>query len=266
MATLGDLGLSEYEARVYRSLLRTGPTTAKELSHASDVPMGRIYDILNNLTATDMVRSQNAGRPKKYAPVRPETALDRLLEDRREELDAELRQYESAVEELTDQLDAADRDEQFWTVAVGPSDTVDLLAERLAAANDRIVMVQSTPSPQFDLGDVGVRIANELASALDRGVKVSVLVTPDLMEAIPDSILQRYTESVGSHEAFEVRLTDHLDGSFNLIDRVEVCIGVSNPLSPGEAFALIDLTDPAFVANVYEEFRPRWEQAEPLSF
>ena len=44
MSSLRDLGLSEYEARAYRSLLETGPTTAKELSRASDVPMGRIGD------------------------------------------------------------------------------------------------------------------------------------------------------------------------------------------------------------------------------
>jgi sugar-specific transcriptional regulator TrmB len=43
MASLRDLGLSEYEARAFRSLLDTGPTTAKELSRGSDVPMERIY-------------------------------------------------------------------------------------------------------------------------------------------------------------------------------------------------------------------------------
>ena len=49
MASLRDLGLSEYEARVYRTLLDTGPTTAKELSRESEVPMGRIYDVLANI-------------------------------------------------------------------------------------------------------------------------------------------------------------------------------------------------------------------------
>ncbi|MFB6219023.1 MAG: helix-turn-helix domain-containing protein, partial [Halobacteriaceae archaeon] len=46
MADLGDLGLSEYESRAYRALLRTGPATAEELSEESGVPMGRVYDVL----------------------------------------------------------------------------------------------------------------------------------------------------------------------------------------------------------------------------
>ena len=62
MASLRDLGLSEYEERAYRSLLETGPTTAKELSRTSDVPMGRIYDVLNSLETHSLVRSQVASR------------------------------------------------------------------------------------------------------------------------------------------------------------------------------------------------------------
>ncbi len=46
MVELRDLGLSEYEARAYRSLLGAGPTTAKELSDASGIPIGRVYDVL----------------------------------------------------------------------------------------------------------------------------------------------------------------------------------------------------------------------------
>ena len=94
MASLRDLGLSEYEERAYRSLLKTGPTTAKELSRTSDVPMGRIYDVLNSLETKNLVRSQAASRPKKYVAVEPETALDRLLADKREELEERITQYE----------------------------------------------------------------------------------------------------------------------------------------------------------------------------
>jgi len=77
MADLRDVGLSKYEARAYRSLLESGPTTAKTLSEASGVPMGRIYDVLNSLEQHRLVRSQAASRPKKYVAVEPETARDR---------------------------------------------------------------------------------------------------------------------------------------------------------------------------------------------
>ena len=126
MASLRDLGLSEYEARVYRALLDTGPTTAKELSRASEVPMGRIYDVLASIETHGLVRAQTASRPKKYVAVEPDTALSRLLEDRQRELEAKADQYEAIVDDLIGELDATDQsDEAFWTAAVGPADTAD---------------------------------------------------------------------------------------------------------------------------------------------
>lgn len=264
MASLQDLGLTEYEARVYSTLLRTGPTTAKQLSSASGVPMGRIYDVLGDLEGTELVRRQQVGRPTQYAPVEPRTALARLLEHRERELAAELEQYESVVAELAGQLEASGpSSEPFWTVAIGPEDTVDLLCERLRAATDQLVLVAATPSASFDIGDVGDRVAGELAAALDRGVDVSLLVSASLLEVVPPGLLRDYGP-LAAHPAFELRVAEDLAGTFNLVDRTEVCIEVTNPLVADEAFALIALTDPAFAANVHAEFEPRWAEARSL--
>jgi len=265
MTDLRDLGLSDYEARAYRSLLHTGPTTAKELSEASEVPMGRIYDVLTALEQHSLVRSQTAGRPKKYAAVEPDTALGRLLADKREELQTRIDRYEAAVEELTADLEAtAPIDGEFWTAAVGTEASVDLLVERLAAAERSLVVVAGGVSPQFDFGAVGERVAAELEAAVDRGVEVSLLMEPDLVESLPPGIGGRYVERLADHDAFTARTGPELSGTFELIDDTEVCIEVPNPLDPGEAFAVIDLKDPEFAANVRGMFDPKWEAAEPL--
>lgn len=267
MASLRDLGLSEYEVRVYRALLRAGPTTAKELSRASDVPMGRIYDVLSGLEGNGLVRSQSTSRPKKYAAVEPETALERLLEDKRREAHETIDRYEEIVETLSGELESASPvEEEFWTATVGEEETVDLLLERLAAADQAIVIVADNRSPQFDLGSVGDAITERLESAVDRGVDVSVLMTPAVVSELPESVGERYRSRLSGHPSFAVRTTEDLDGTFNLIDGVEIVLQVSNPFRPGEAFAAIDLTDPAFASEVHREFRPRWEGAEPLSF
>ncbi len=266
MATLRDLGLSEYEARVYRTLLRTGPTTAKELSRASDVPMGRIYDVLNSIETDDLVRSQTAGRPKKYVAVEPDTALDRLLDDKRRKAQETVERYEEIVEELSGELESTEPlEEEFWTAAVGEDETVDLLLERLAAADEEIIMIADNRSPQFDLGTVGDVVTERLEDAIERGVEVSVLMTPGVVSTLPESVGDRYRDRLSEHPAFSVRTTEDLDGTFNIVDGVEVVLQVSNPLQPGEVFAVIDLKDPAFAGNVYEEFLPRWEDADPLS-
>jgi sugar-specific transcriptional regulator TrmB len=265
MASLRDMGLSEYEERAYRSLLETGPTTAKELSRASDVPMGRIYDVLNSLETHNLVRSQTASRPKKYVAVEPETALDRLLDDKKRELEQQVEQYEEIVDSLVGELETADPvEETFWTAAVGPGDSLDLLVERLAAADESIVIVTSSLVSQFDIDEVSGRIGDELEAALERGVTVSLLMTPQLVERLPESIGRQYRQTLQPHENFETRTTEEVTGTFEIIDGTEVCIEVPHPLNAEETFAVIDLKDPEFAADVTAEFEPTWEAADTL--
>jgi sugar-specific transcriptional regulator TrmB len=266
MASLRDLGLSEYEARAYRALLKTGPTTAKELSRVSDVPMGRIYDVLNSIETYNLVRSQSASRPKKYVAVEPQTALDRLLEDKKRELEEKANQYETIVDDLVGELETAEPvEETFWTAAVGPEETVDLLVERLAAADDRIIMVAATLSQQFDIDMVGDLIVEELSNALERDVTVSLLMRPELVDSLPESVGERYRLQLAEHDQFSVRTSANVSGTFELIDNSEVCIEVPHPLNAKDTFAMIDLKDREFAANVRSEFDPRWEDAEPLN-
>ena len=269
MADLRDLGLSEYEAQAYRSLLKTGPTTAKELSRVSGVPMGRIYDILNSLEQADMVRSQSASRPKKYAAVEPTTALDRLLADKRRELERKADQYAEVVESLQDELETADPvGETFWTAAVGPEEVVDLLVERLAAADERVVFVLSTYTERFieaQVDGVDGLILDEFVAALDRGVRVDLLMRPDLVPLLPESIGERYRESLSDHDRFEVRTSENVSGTFSLLDRGETVIEVPHPLNEAEVFGMIALTDREFAESVRAAFGSRWEAAEPLA-
>ncbi len=266
MASLRDLGLSEYESRAFRALLTAGPTTAKELSRASDVPMGRIYDVLNSLETYNLVRSQTASRPKKYVAVEPETALDRLLADKKRELQEKIDQYEDIVDDLSDQLDTAEPvDEPFWTAALGPAEASDLLVERLAAADERIVTVASSPTQPFDLDAVGVRIIEEFEAALDRGATVSVLLRPEVLEEIPEAVGERYSDQLQQRDAFAVRTSTDVTGTFELIDRSEVCIEVPHPLENGDTFAVIDLKDREFASGVESAFEARWAEAEPLT-
>jgi len=266
MASLRDLGLSEYEARAYRALLKTGPTTAKELSRVSDVPMGRIYDVLNSIETYNLVRSQSASRPKKYVAVEPQTALDRLLDDKKRELEEKASQYEEIVDELVGELETAEPvEETFWTAAVGPDEVVDLLVERLAAADERIIIVATTLSQQFDMDTVGDLIVEELEDALDRGVNVSLLMRPELVSTLPESVGDRYRTRLAQHDQFAVRTSANVTGTFELIDDAEVCIEVPHPLNAKETFAMIDLKDREFAANVRTEFEPRWADADPLN-
>jgi sugar-specific transcriptional regulator TrmB len=265
MASLRDLGLSEYESRVYRSLLRIGPTTAKELSQASDVPMGRIYDVLGSLEQYRLVRTQAAGRPKKYVAVEADVALDRLLSEKKSALDERASRYEDIVETLQGELEATEPiSGQFWTAAVGPEETLELLVERIAAAEEEVIVVGGSPAAGLDLKDASNRVVTAMAAALDRGVDVQLLITPTLVEELPDEVGKAYNDRLSEYDNYAVRTDESVDGTFNLIDGVEVCLEVPNPLDPRQTFAMINLKDRQFATDVREVFTPRWERADPL--
>lgn len=265
MADLRDLGLSQYEARAYRALLTAGPATAKELSDASGVPMGRVYDVLNDLETQGLARSQAAGRPKKYVAVEPETALDRLLAERRRELEATADRYAETVAALKEELASGTVDrEGFWTAVVGPEDVLDLLCDRLETADRTVVMVAGPPSTGFDLGEVGSRVTDHLEAAVERGVAVRVLATHELAARIPDALAERYGDLVAEHEDFAVRVSGDAAGAVTVVDDREVCVEVPNPIEPDRAFAMVDVADRAFAADVVDTVDERWPEATPL--
>ncbi len=262
MATLNDLGLSDYEARVYRALLSAGSATAKELSLASDVPMGRVYDVLGSLEKHSLVRSQESSRPKKYVAVEPETALERLVDDKRRELEQEIERYEEIANDLQERLESNEPvEDRFWTAAVGAEDSVDLLLERIDSSRDSISIVVGDLSPQLDPDTVGDSVLDALLEAVDEGVKVKMLVSPDVIDKLGADVQNRYAEVISENPRFEVRTLPELYGTFNVIDDIEICVEVTNPLAPDRVLAMIDLKDPEFASEVKDEFDSQWSEA-----
>ncbi|MFC7167523.1 TrmB family transcriptional regulator [Halospeciosus flavus] len=264
MSSLRDLGLSEYESQAYESLLGLGSATAKELSDESGVPMGRIYDVLGSLESAGLVRAQSASRPKQYAAVEPETAVDRLLDRRKRELETRERQLEETASELARELEAPTTpDSRFWTAALGPEDSIDLFVERLDAAEDRVALVASTSG--FDLAEGQTRAIEAVGNALDRGVDVSILLSPSLVGQFDDAVLAHHRAEFADDERFEARVSDAARGNTTVVDGREVCVELPNPVAQNQAFALVNLKDASFAADVRREFDRTWGDAAPLT-
>jgi sugar-specific transcriptional regulator TrmB len=95
---LRELGLSNYEARVFVALQRLGTGTAQEVSQVSDVPRSQVYGAADDLAGRGLLEVVESS-PKAFRPVSLATA--------REQLTARLeRERERAFENL----DAVDRE------------------------------------------------------------------------------------------------------------------------------------------------------------
>lgn len=260
---LRDLGLSSYEDRAYRAMIGNGPVTAMGLSAESGIPDGRIYDVLDSLETRGLVRSQSHSRPKKYLAVEPQVAIDRLVERRTRELHEEIERYgvvgDRIVEELSTETTV---DGRFLTTAIGVEDATELLLERIAVADEQVVMVADVFTSEFDVAEMGPDVLDHIADAIERGVDVSMLVPGRLVEAVPGGFIERIGRVPFTDEAFAVRITDQLYGAFFLIDHVEVCFEVVNPMERDGIIGLINVKDPSFALELESQFRKHWEEAE----
>jgi sugar-specific transcriptional regulator TrmB len=76
------LGLTEYEARVYRAMLSDHPATAYRLGKLSGVPLSRVYEVTAHLVEKGAA-TLIPGEPARYAPVPPDvliqTAQNRVI-------------------------------------------------------------------------------------------------------------------------------------------------------------------------------------------
>ncbi len=266
MASFQDLGLSDYENQAYQSLLNTGASTASELSEASEVPMGRIYDVLNRLEARSVTISQQGSRPKRYVAVEPETAVERVLEAKKEELRERREQYEQIAAELPSQLETqVTNDSTFWNAAVGPDQSRDLMVERLTAANSSIFIVAGGPAITTSYGEFSKRVVTTLDDALARGVDVRALMSPGMIDVLSDNYEDDSVRTLFERAKFNVRKSGEIGVTTNIVDINELCVQVPDPLNPEKSIAMLNFENPELSADFSEALKPIWEAAEPMT-
>ncbi|MGI5938824.1 TrmB family transcriptional regulator [Methanoculleus sp. DTU007] len=77
---LRALGMNEYEASVYSTLVGLQKATARDIHELSGVPRGRIYEILNDLARRGFIAVEE-GSPTSYYVLDIDQVFDRLKED-----------------------------------------------------------------------------------------------------------------------------------------------------------------------------------------
>ena len=106
---LREIGLGDYEARLYLALVKRHPANGYELARSSGVPSSKVYEVLARLQEKDLVfPTDGGGRAKRYVPVDPEEFIDRYRA-----------RVDRALDGLRDELDAITVDEPvgyIWNV------------------------------------------------------------------------------------------------------------------------------------------------------
>lgn len=252
---LSELGLSTYEARAYLALARHGGLTADAVADRSEVPRGRVYDVLNSLVDRSLARADD-DRPRTYVNVEPTEVVDRLLERRVEELESQRSAYErtaAAAESVLSEVADDEPTDGFATSALHEEAARDLLLERFAATDEtiRIAAEAVDIDPEFETA-----FADRLRELLEVGISVQLLAsdveyeTGRLEELIDDGMAIRHAETIPQQR-------------FIVLDDDEVCLEVVNPAAPDELLAVVNLRDEDTARELAASFDELWVRASP---
>lgn len=268
MASLCDLGLSSYEERVYTALLELRNGTAEEIADQSDVPMGRIYDVLNSLESRNVVRRKPNSRPREYSSVDPELVVSRLLEKRKQELEVKQAQFESTATDLLAQIgQKAPIDGRFWIANEDEWSLFDGLANRANRVTDEWIMTwTASAGGLFGLEQTSDKIWPCFDDVLEKEIHFKILMTTQLINMLPDDFVDEISDSVGDHPNFEVRVTEGVFNSLDIIDQTSLTVYVADPFDPQSILGITQIDDPEFTKLVKSSFMDHWNKADQSSF
>lgn len=141
------LGLSEYEARVYVSLVTEGVSEARRLSMRCGVPRTKVYATLKKLMERGLVL-ELPGEPRNFAPTSPGEAFEQYLVHFKErtsdrvvslmEADKVVSSLEEAYEKTQSTIEP--RKEEVWIVQ-GKSEMLKKMREMLSRAKKSVGVV-----------------------------------------------------------------------------------------------------------------------------
>ena len=177
---LNDANLSTYEINAFTSLLlqsKSNPPTAKEISEKSNVPSGRIYEVLEVLNEKGLIEIIES-RPKKYRTLSINKALDNLityhsnqnkrkidyLYDRAKVLESELYSNGFFIKKEPSKI--------FWSIAYGTQSILSLYVKYINEAKKEIIFNEFINKSTLKILPYGKLIYEPLKKAVDRGVNV----------------------------------------------------------------------------------------------
>lgn len=257
---LQEIGLNAYEAAAYLSLLKLGVSEASAIYRDSEVPYGKIYSVLESLVGKGFVELQ-ASRPKKFRAVDPELALDTLFERKKAEVEREMEVLKSSVEEAKEVLKAVSiqkrRDEFFWTTAITESEIRKFAFSIYGEVKKSICIIP----PVFGIHIVFCLLP-EITKAIDRGVRIRLMVSPHFMAVIPILSNQEEETLEKLKKGLDIRLVHNFNSCFGIVDDSVVVLIQPHPADRERVLSVVKIRDTGLAKNLKEEFELLWNAGE----
>jgi sugar-specific transcriptional regulator TrmB len=205
------LGLTKNEAKVYAEILNTPALSVKEISQTTNIPISRIYETLNSLSAKLLIsKKQNTG---EFIVVPPTQAISNIMENYTKE-HAEKQRTLLAISNYL---------QEIWTNSISHSPTmgVELISfdqietfflEKIKNLKSKILIAAASSISVIDWRKSG----NILTRQFEKDVEIKYLVNSQELKQRLQSTFQQLDQF--RKLKVEISFAEELYSSFVIVD------------------------------------------------
>lgn len=284
---LRSANLSSYESSAYLTLLKYDTLTAREISKKSSVPIGRIYEILQELKLKGLIEVQNS-RPKYYKSLPFNLAFQNLIShivyiNQRtiSYLYEKARNLESHIYN-SDIFFKPVSSSTFWSTEFNLNSILSLFIKESRDLKDELLATSIINDNIIDLISFGKPYFQELRKALNRGVEIKYIWSPG-----PNTSKSLNLSQINKHQATYKELKRKLKDLYNLSNEIEgfnlkfipkqiptnfsvfdirrVIIKMQNPLRTSEILSVMNVLDPDLAIKLRKTFFDLWDNESNIN-
>jgi len=252
------------------TLLKQDSMEASKLSHASKVPIGKIYEVLKALKNYELVEIQPS-RPQRYRAVDPKNAFKFMYKRKEEETLNELKVLKETFDEIERELCNDNLPQNVETVFWPDSFRNNELNEMVTSSFEKIeheicVVIHIKYKPErSELYDASVStFSKAYLSLVQRGIKVKILdpgsqLLPslkELIDSIEDLSFKRYFKDM-----LEVRILK-TEYNFAIIDSKITLLDIEDQFNISRNLGMTRIYDESYAERFKTKFDELWIKGE----
>lgn len=264
--------LSTYCINSLLTLSNSGVLTASEISKRAKVPIGRIYEALDELESKKMI-SVLEGRPKKFKAIPLNKALFNLVSYQREEskkkeksLFDQLKELEVKYYDISNGI----KDERlFYSSVIGTKSIYSLYFQYFKKVQEEILITEF-------INDTTIKVLNqarfffeELKKTLKYGVNIKMLwcfeESEKLSKKEKHDLFSQLTEKhqefglINEMKGFQIKaIFRRIPTYFDIFDNKRVIFKLQSPSEPRKIFVSLNIFDPNLANHLRTQYNNIW--------
>lgn len=247
MTNLRRLGLTEYEEKIYLTLLKDGSLTGGRVSKLSKVPHGRTYEVLLNLADKGFV-SVIPIKPKIFKAIKPEICISYFANRKREELLEVEKQTLGELKNIEKRLSVPGKEEDI-IIMKGKKDILALVDYGIKNSKKYI-------KSMFTYEIASYKTTRLTEEAVKRGVKVKHIAT----KMTPKGLKMMKADL---KRGIKVRYFPVKEMRLNIIDGEEVVQSIVNPENLMDRVSIL-IKNKELAKSLEHYFDSIWRKAKKI--